>query len=156
MSIIAKHCSAVYVASPISTYHTSHYDRMVSMIRERFRKHRILPARDLLSSNEDWLRQWRCLLPRLDRIVVFADKSGVIGGGVFKEVFDARVVGVPVHFLTDDGRLVPVSRLRFQFLNGDDLRHFARVIYPHAVGLPVDPGRRLRSPSNRPVRGGTM
>lgn len=90
----------IYVASPLSTYHTTRYDRMLSRVRECFPESVILPARDLFASNADWRSRWPDILPTLDALVFFDDDAGCIGAGTERELADALAAAIPVYFLT--------------------------------------------------------
>ncbi len=127
MSIVSRRSQRVYVAAPISTYQTRRYERMLDAVRRRFPLHHVLAARDLGFTPETWLPRWQRLLARLDNVVAFADGSGVIGAAVLWEVLDARLLGIPVHILTGEGRFVPLHRVSIGFVAGRSLRRFARI-----------------------------
>ncbi len=130
MRIIPRDRPLVYVASPITTYPTRRYERMLARVRARFPDCRVLAARDMGFTPANWPRRWARILLRLDHLIAFPGRSRVIGAGVLKELFDAQVFGIPTHVLTDEGAFIPLGRVGFSFIAGGNLRQFARVEFP--------------------------
>lgn len=117
----------VYLASPIGTYHTPRYDRMLAHAGRHFPDASILPARGLYRDVADFKRRWPRLLPTLSALAFFADEAGYIGYGVWTEIRDMRRRGLPVWFLTDDGALYAWEAVRFGVPDEQDWRRYLRV-----------------------------
>lgn len=93
----------VYLASPLSTYHTPRYDRMCEHVRNLFPNATVLPARDCGFTRATWLPRWRTMLPTLVAVVFFRDEAGMIGKGVYTEILDADARGLPIWMVDDAG-----------------------------------------------------
>lgn len=124
----------VYLASSLPTYRTPEYGEHLDMLARLVPDAEILPARDLFQSNSDWLCRWPEILPTLDAVVYFEDRDGYIGYGVFTEISDALARGIPVHFLTPEGKLREIAtdddgEIIITALRLDDWRQFAQVAY---------------------------
>lgn len=124
----------VYLASSLHTYRTPEYSEHLDMLARLVPDAEILPARDLFQSNSDWLCRWPEILPTLDAVVYFEDRDGYIGYGVFTEISDALARGIPIYFLTPEGKLREIAtdddgEIIFTALRLDDWRQFAQVAY---------------------------
>jgi len=128
MSILADQSRIVYIASPISTFSTPRYDRMVAHVRARFPDHEILTARGLWESPESWRQLWPLLHPRLTRIIAFSDEDGRVGAGVVQEILDGNAASIPIEFVTEDGRFVPLRDARVRLIPGGDMQNFAQIV----------------------------
>jgi len=115
----------IYIASPISTYQTTRYDRMLTEIARHFPRAEILQARHLFQSTADWRRRWPQLLPTLTGLVFFSDVDSTIGLGVWSEIQDAGD-RIPVWFLDDDGRMHLLANVAVH-VTGHTLSRFATV-----------------------------
>ncbi len=126
----------VYIASPISTYQTPRYDRMLTEIAQHYPRAEILQARHLFQSTADWRRRWPQLLPTLTGLVFFSDVDSTIGLGVWSEIQDAAD-RIPVWFLDDDGRWHSLDHVAVH-VTGQNLSRFATVQTPGSFGtVPV-------------------
>jgi hypothetical protein len=118
----------LYVASPMATYQTPRYDQMLAHARQHFQDGNLMPARDLYSSNAHWQATWPQHLKRIDGVVFFTDTDLTIGKGVVAELSDALRRGVPIHYLQDDGSLLPYKQVAVEVLDGGaSWRKYARV-----------------------------
>lgn len=121
----------VYVASPITTYHTARYDLMLNWITTHFPPQaRLVAARDLYTSTNDWLRRWPNILAMVDAVCVFTDEDGWIGRGVWTEMRDAELSGLPVRVIGDDGTLHTLDDARVLAIDPEDWRQYARLYLP--------------------------
>lgn len=118
----------LYLAAPMQTYHTEHYDRALALVGDRFPNATIISAHDAWASNADWLARWPRVLARLSALVLIADDAGWIGRGVWREYHDARALRVPCWHLAADGRYYPPSRFAFSVPDKPTWRQFARVV----------------------------
>lgn len=100
---LARSCSCLYVASPIPTYDTIRYDRMLSLIRHALPTTDVLPARGCFADTATWLREWPAILQRIDGLIFFDDGQGVVGRGVYHEVCTTMAAGKPTVYLSNDG-----------------------------------------------------
>jgi len=116
----------VYLASPLSTYHTPRYDHMCDRVRKLFPLAALVPARDCGFTRTTWLPRWQVMLPTLAAVVVFTDDAEWIGKGVWTEITTARITGIPVWFLTDDEVLHRLENLTFT-VDEDDWKQYAHV-----------------------------
>lgn len=136
---------SVYIASPLSTYETPRYAAMLARLRELLPDAELLPARDLFTSNADWLRRWPEILPTLAAVVFFDDR-GRIGRGVYQEVEDAQAARLPVFYLPHpDADLLPYDGESVLLAaHGRSWAHYADVVYMltpdvvAALGAPAD------------------
>ncbi len=118
---------AVYVASPLGTYHSPRYDRLLKVVRRQFPRGRVIPARGLFRDSNHWRSAWPILLSSISILVFFPDVCGWIGFGVWRELRDVAALGRPVFLLLDDGRLVPLQHVTFGPVRNDDWIHYACV-----------------------------
>lgn len=123
----------IYVASPLSTYSTKRYDRMLGHITTSFPEAKLLPARSLYASNRDWLCQWPDVLNSIDAVVVFTDEGGWVGHGVWTELSDAALAGLPVWIIRDDGALFTLDGAQVVTIDEDDWRQYALLHLPDAL-----------------------
>ncbi|MHB9129874.1 MAG: hypothetical protein ACYDBB_02135 [Armatimonadota bacterium] len=93
----------LYVASPITTYQTLRYDRMLTMIRHSFPDCELLPAREMFPNTETWKTSWPTVLACIDALIFFDDGKRIIGRGVYHETLSAHRQGKPIYYLSDDG-----------------------------------------------------
>jgi hypothetical protein len=119
----------VYLASPIQTYDSPRYERMVAMVAARFPGAEILEARALYRSHQDWLDRWPVILPTLTALAFFSDDDGYIGAGVSREIDDASAQGIDVWALTDRGVFCPMSRVMLGERDDLNWRRHIRVTY---------------------------
>lgn len=127
MAIVPIKPSYVYLASPLTTYRTPRYDRMIEAARQRFPGATILPARGLFFGARDWLNRWPAVLETLAGIAFFTDEAGWIGKGVFTELMDARDAGLPIWVLTDDGAVHSPYAFAISGVDEEDWRQYARI-----------------------------
>lgn len=120
----------VYVASPLSTYHTPRYEAMLAHIAARFPAAEILPARDLFGSTAEWRARWPQTLASIDAICVFPDESRWVGRGVWTEVRDAAAAGLPVWVVADDGIIHTLDDVRIISIDPEDWRQYALLAFP--------------------------
>ncbi len=115
----------VYLASPLSTFWTSRYEKRLNAVRTYFREAEILEPRHLFSSNRCWLDIWPELLPTLDVLVFFTASDGTIGAGTNREIADARRRSLPTFYLDARGLH---QRFTLHIIgDGRDWRRYARV-----------------------------
>jgi len=123
----------VYLASSLSTYRAPRYDRMLNASRAHFPQARVRTARSLFTSNQEWRARWPAVLTSSTALVFFVDAAGYIGKGVYQEIHDADMYGIPVWFLTDDGTMYDLNTLSFT-VDEDDWKQYARVHVAKGVG----------------------
>ncbi len=124
----------VYFACPVPEFHAPRYDRMRQFVLAHYGDIQLFEARQLFTSSAHWLAEWPKLLPTLDEVVFFASVSGYIGRGVAIEIRDARRQRIPVHYLLDDGQLLPFGRLWLSPPNEDDWTQYRQVnVIPEAL-----------------------
>jgi hypothetical protein len=118
----------VYVASPLATYQTARYDRMLAQAQAHFPDADLLPARGLYHDSAHWRATWPQHLRRITGLLFFADPDSSIGRGVFAELADAKRRGLPLHYLRGDGTLIPCDEVVVELLDdGVSWRRYARV-----------------------------
>lgn len=135
MAIIPTQPSSVYLASPLTTYRTPRYDRMVDAARAAVTDATILPARGLFFGARDWLIRWPAVLATLSGVVFFTDEAGWIGKGVFTELMDAAAAGLPIGLLTDDGAVHPPDAFAITDVDEEDWRQYARIMVAPENGV---------------------
>lgn len=81
----------------LATYRTERYERCMALVRRRFAGAVLLEPRDLFHDTAGWLIEWPSIVQSIDAVVFIADTDGSIGYGVFREVREAHVLGVPVY-----------------------------------------------------------
>jgi hypothetical protein len=113
----------VYVASSCTLFATAHYDRYLTWVRAAYPGARVLSARDLLVTDDDWVSYWPQPLRAITALVFFCDGVGCIPRRVFDEIADTARAGIPVRLLTDDGGLHDGATVEFF---GFDERCWAR------------------------------
>jgi hypothetical protein len=118
---------AVYLASPVNTYRSPRYGRLLRAVQQRFPQTRVIPARGLFRDSGYWRSVWPVFLPIISVLVFFPDGGGWIGYGVWQELHDVAALGRPVFLLRDDGRLVPLGQVTFGPIHAHDWVRFARV-----------------------------
>lgn len=123
----------VYVASSRSTYATPEYNINIERISGLFPDAEILAARDLFTSNADWLSKWPGIVSQIDALVFFEDADGWIGYGVWKETHDALALAIPVSLLRDSS-LHPWSAVEVSERRPTNWRQYARIRVPEQVG----------------------
>lgn len=99
----------VYLASSLHTYATPEYSRYLNTLAGLLPDAKILPARDLFRSNDDWRHRWPDILPTLDALVYVEDRDGYIGRAVYTEIIDALAQGIPVRYLAPAGHLYELA-----------------------------------------------
>jgi hypothetical protein len=99
----------IYIASSISLYGKSEYDRAQQELTAIFNDDRLTFARGLYASSGDWLARWPKILQRIDRLIFLTD-SNWIGRGVWTEIDDTLRAGKMVHLYTG-GKLYAVESL---------------------------------------------
>jgi len=114
-----------YLASPLSTYGTTRYDRILALLRATYPNEPILEPRFLFTRHNDWRSRWPSIVCSIARVVFFANDDRSLGAGVVREIHDARWHGVPTAFAADDGALV--STYTLDFTSADDPGHVAFV-----------------------------
>ncbi len=124
-----------YVASPVGTYRTERYDRMLARIAARFPDGELVPARGLFASNDDWRRRWPVILGTVDALCVFTDEAGWIGLGVWTEVRDATIRNLPVVVLGDDGAFHTLDSVRIVAIDPEDWQQYALLHLPGEPSL---------------------
>jgi len=115
-----------YLASPLPTYGTARYDRILQLICAMYPNEQILEPRLLFASHEDWRARCPGVLGRVARVVFFANDDGSLGAGVVRELHDARWHNVPIAFASDDGALM--STYTLEFTSADDPARVAFVV----------------------------
>ncbi len=125
--------SRVYVASSLSTYATPEYSTNLERITELFPDAEILAARDLFTSNADWLRKWPGIVLQIDALIFFEHADGYIGYGVWTEISDALAHGIPVYLLRDSSQH-PWSAVEIGERRPTNWRQYARLSVAQRIG----------------------
>ncbi len=123
----------VYVASSLSTYATPEYSINIERISGLSPDAEILAARDLFTSNADWLRKWPGIVSQIDALIFFEDADGYIGYGVWTEINDALAHAIPVSLLRDSSQH-PWSAVEMGAPNHHSWRQYARIRVPELAG----------------------
>lgn len=117
----------VYLMSPVTTYGTRYYKRMLKKTRSHFRRANIFVPSKLFASSADWRSKWPSLALTVDVGVMFGEKgSGTVGFGVSHEIDTLRDLHSPVFWLQEDGTLTTAFQL--EVINeGEDWQNYARI-----------------------------
>ncbi len=115
-----------YFASPLPTYGTARYDRILALVGATYPNEPVFEPRHLFAGHDDWRAQWPDIVRSIARLVFFANDDGSLGAGVVRELHDARWHNVPIAFASDDGTLV--STYTLEFTSADDPARVAFVV----------------------------
>lgn len=88
----------IYIASPVSTYTTSRYDKVRELVHTQFPDDVIYAARGMYANSEDWISQWPTIAKRMDICVYFAAADGTYGRGVYHELESFFAAHKPVYY----------------------------------------------------------
>lgn len=128
--------AVIYLAAPKTEYPTARYRRLATLAKERFPGAELIEARTAFVDICDWRERWPHVLRQISALVFCTTPDGWIGRGVWTEIDTARH-GVPVHYLTEGGALVPYDRLSFSHPNPDHWTRHVQVTIrkagPHAA-----------------------
>lgn len=117
------HMRRIYLATVIDQYESPGYANVLEAVKAFFGPSaKILEARSLWNSNDEWRAGWPRLLPTVDALAVWPRPDRTLGAGLFREIEDARKHRVPV-FIFASADEAPFSR-------------FAMVPLVPAVGRP--------------------
>jgi len=122
----SSHRTGTYLASPIPTYGTARYDRIIALVRVMYPNELLLEPCHLLANHEEWRTRWPGIVGSIARLVFFANDDASLGAGVLRELHDARWQNVPIEFASDDGTLV--STYALEFTSADDPARVAFVV----------------------------
>ena len=129
-SRLIKPRQCVYLSAPRATHHTTRYATMLSRVETRFPRARIVHARDLFATSDDWLTKWPGVIACLTELVFITNPDGTIGAGVWQEIVDAKRFGIAVWGLADADVLYPLAACRFTPVSPRSLRHHSVVTFP--------------------------
>ena len=118
----------MYLSSPLSTYKTPRYARMLAYCRAALPDAEILEPKHLFHSSTDWRAKWPDVLGRIDQLVFFHDADpDWVGAGVIREIHDTFELGKSICYLDDGGQLHPFEAVRFEFPEDATIAKLARV-----------------------------
>jgi hypothetical protein len=118
----------VYFSAPRLLFATQHYQRALDSIRTHWPQAQIVESRRAFANVNDWRRHWPLFLEHVRVLVFMTDPHGYIGRGVWREINDAQVAGVPVLYVNETtGRLHGLGDTDFSAPDSSDWHQHVRV-----------------------------
>lgn len=118
----------VYLASSKTLYEKPRYSKILKHLKTVYPNDKIIPAKGLYKTPEDFYRKWQHILDELDIVVFATDNYNTIGYGTYQEIDSAIAANKIVLYLDKDFELIPIENVTITILNkGYDWTQYARI-----------------------------
>ena len=122
----------VYIASPLSTFRSPRYHRILARLGDGLPNSEFIIGRDRseFDDAEDVERaRWSAILRQCTMMCVIPDHEGWISQRIWEEMWDAVNHDLHVLVATADGWLTPLDRVTVREFHPGERRRFARFAF---------------------------
>lgn len=117
----------VYIASPLSTFRSPRFLRMLAKMGDHFSGVEFIIGRDESISGDGRRESWPFMLRQCVAVCVFPDHEGWISRGVWTQMRDAVAHGVWVLIADGNGSIANFDWGLVREVNSQDRRRYARL-----------------------------